>query len=156
MADLITRYYIGLLPDGLHISMKAGPDPAEKFADVGEHEPLDMDGYRLYPVDEAVWREWTADDEPDGVPPPSVERELAWAEQRYVNAINAILVAPPGGSDVERWRGYAEAYRQVCEVRRRDHGLPAVRYQSDEWRSANGVYSDAQVAEMRRVASTGG
>ena len=68
---------------------------------------------------------------------------LADLERDYVRAINAVLAAGPyNDEDVYRWRGHAEAYRQVCERIRRDMDLPTVSYRSDEWRQANGVYSD--------------
>lgn len=74
---------------------------------------------------------------------------LSDLEVEYVRALNAVLAAPPDGesdADVNRWRGHAEAYRQVCERIRRDLGLPAVRYQSKEWRRAHGVYQPGQFA----------
>lgn len=63
MDDQITRYYIGLTPDGLRMSVKYGPDPAEKFEHIDPREPLAMDGFYLFPVDQAVWHEWKADDD---------------------------------------------------------------------------------------------
>ena len=67
---------------------------------------------------------------------------LAELEYRYVASLNAILSVPgerESDDDLNRWRGHAEAYRQVCERIRIDAGMPTVRYGSDEWRKANGV-----------------
>lgn len=63
-------------------------------------------------------------------------------EYRYVASLNAILSVPgerESDDDLNRWRGHAEAYRQVCERIRLDARLPTVRYTSGEWREANGV-----------------
>lgn len=63
--------------------------------------------------------------------------------------MNAVLAAPPGYDstpDANRWRGHAEAYRQVCERIRAEMGLPLVRYQSEAWRRAHGVYQPDQFA----------
>jgi hypothetical protein len=81
---------------------------------------------------------------------------LAW-ERSYVESLNAILAgtAVPGrdnDDDVNRWRGHAEAYRQVCERVRREFGMQPARYTSAEWRHAHGVYTDADIASFRRVA----
>jgi hypothetical protein len=74
----------------------------------------------------------------------------AW-ERDYVCALNAILAAYDGNSaDAHRWRGHAEAYRQVCERLRRDLGWDPAPYTSAEWRQVHGVYTDEQVAEFRR------
>jgi hypothetical protein len=81
---------------------------------------------------------------------------LSELERRYVQSLNAILASPPGrarDADVNRWRGHAEAYRQVCELIRRDAGMEAGEYTSQEWRTANGVYTDEDIAEFRRIAS---
>lgn len=67
---------------------------------------------------------------------------LVELEYRYVATLNAILAVPgerESDDDLNRWRGHAEAYRQVCERIRLDARLPPVRYGSDEWRTANGV-----------------
>lgn len=81
--------------------------------------------------------------------------DLCRIEAEYVRAINAILAASAGSPDIERWRGQAEAYREVCEEIRRDRGLPAVDYRSEDWRRAHGVYTDEQVAEWRRQVGGG-
>jgi len=70
---------------------------------------------------------------------------LADLERDYVAALNAVIAAPAGydkTADANRWRGHAEAYRQVCQRIRRDGGLPWVQYGSDEWRREHGVYSE--------------
>jgi hypothetical protein len=87
-------------------------------------------------------------------PEPTQQRDLlADLERRYVQALNAILAAYDDGSaDAHRWRGHAEAYRQVCELLRRNAGLEAARYTSQEWRTANGVYTDQDIAGFRWVA----
>lgn len=78
---------------------------------------------------------------------------LADLERSYVDAINAVLAAADDGSpDAWRWRGMAEAYRRTVERIRADHGLPAVKLQSAEWRAEHGVYSDEEVARFRRLA----
>ena len=67
---------------------------------------------------------------------------LEHLEHRYVESLNAILAVPgerESDDDLNRWRGHAEAYRQVCERIRSDARLPLVRYTSAEWRAANGV-----------------
>lgn len=84
-------------------------------------------------------------------PTTDVTATLAAWERDYVRALNAILAAYDDSSaDAHRWRGHAEAYRQVCERLRRDHGMEPAAYTSTEWRQAHGVYSDEQVAEFRR------
>jgi hypothetical protein len=68
-------------------------------------------------------------------------------EHRYVESLNAVIAAPidrDSDDNVNRWRGHAEAYRQVCECIRRDTGLPDVGYGSDVWRKRNGVYESGQ------------
>jgi hypothetical protein len=82
---------------------------------------------------------------------------LASWERDYVSALNAILAAYDDNSaDADRWRGHAEAYRQVCEHLRRDLGWEPAAYTSAEWRHAHGVYTDEQVAEFRRFTINGG
>jgi hypothetical protein len=84
-----------------------------------------------------------------------VNRLLAAWEQDYVAALNAILAsADDGSADAHRWRGHAEAYRQVCQRIRREFDMEPVAYTSAEWRQAHGVYGDEQLAEFRRVART--
>lgn len=79
----------------------------------------------------------------------------AW-ERRYVESLNAILAAYDDGSaDAHRWRGHAEAYRQVCERLRREFGMEPARYTSAEWRRDHGVYTDEDIASFRRVARGG-
>lgn len=81
---------------------------------------------------------------------------IDWAERQYVQFINAVLVAPKDGSaDAWRWRGHAEAYRQMAEAIRLDNSLPKVRMASAEWRAAHGVYTADQVAEIRRRIARG-
>lgn len=75
---------------------------------------------------------------------------VASMEREYVNAINAILAAAPDSSDVDRWRGHAEARRQEAAALRQALGMPQVNHSSREWRMANGVYSDAYVASLHR------
>lgn len=65
---------------------------------------------------------------------------VADLERCYVEAINAVLSAPPSASaDVERWRGHAEAYRTIAERLRSENGLLTVDYRSVVWRQANGI-----------------
>jgi hypothetical protein len=79
----------------------------------------------------------------------SLGSALAELEHRYVQALNAVLVCPnSGGSDAYRWRGHAEAYRQSCELLRSLHDLEWVDYRDSGWRTAHGVYTAAQLAEM--------
>lgn len=85
--------------------------------------------------------------------PSLVLDQLVWIERHYVEALNAVLATPGGedGSDVDRWRGHAEAYRTVSEDLRRRFGLPAANLCSREWRDAHGVYTKEQVSAFRRA-----
>lgn len=78
---------------------------------------------------------WAVDD----TAAPDMPAIVAGVERSYVEALNAILAAPGGSDDVDRWRGQAEAYRTVAEQLRRDHGMPRVEYGSGEWRRTHGV-----------------
>lgn len=71
--------------------------------------------------------------------------------ERYVMAINAVLCAPAGSGDVDRWRGHAESARTIAEwwCRKLDLDPSLCAFGTKEWRAANGVYSDAYVASLR-------
>lgn len=75
----------------------------------------------------------------DDTAAPDMPAIVAGVERSYVEALNAILAAPGGSDDVDRWRGQAEAYRTVAERLRRDHGMARVEYGSGEWRRTHGV-----------------
>lgn len=65
-------------------------------------------------------------------------------ERRYAEAITAVVNASPdpeSDADVERWRGHAEAYRQMAERIREGIGYPPENYRSREWREQRGVPS---------------
>lgn len=85
--------------------------------------------------------------------PSLVLDQLVWIERHYVGALNAILAAPNDGddSDVDRWRGHAEAYRTISTDLRRRFGLPAANLCSQEWRDAHGVYTKEQISAFRRA-----
>lgn len=74
-------------------------------------------------------------------------------ERDYVQALNAILGSRGEGADVHRWRGHAEALRQVCERIRRDLGLPAANYTTESWRARNGVYQQDYLDSIHRPAA---
>jgi hypothetical protein len=93
------------------------------------------------------------------IPNDTITDLIAGWEREYVRALNAVLAASDGSSaDANRWRGHAEAYRQVCERARRAAGLDPVEMTSAEWRTAHGVYTDTEVAAFRARADalTGG
>lgn len=75
----------------------------------------------------------------------TIERVRVYAEMEYVRALNAILASPHESTDTHRWRGQAEAYRQVAEQICRQTGVEAPAYRSDEWRLPHGVYSPEQL-----------
>lgn len=88
----------------------------------------------------------------------STFRELIEAiEIRYVEALNAALAAyDTGSSDAYRWRGHAEAYRQVATLLREAASVKPVDMTSEGWRKANGVYQPDYLATLRRDASPEG
>lgn len=84
----------------------------------------------------------------------SVSALLDNIEGSYVAALNSILAAADDNSpDAHRWRGHAEALRQIASLLRISLDLPAVEYGSAEWRTANGVYIDEQVAKFRALSN---
>jgi hypothetical protein len=76
----------------------------------------------------------------------AVQRVRERAEREYVIALNAVLASPNENADVHRWRGHAEALRQVAEQCCRESGVTVPAYRSDEWRRAHGVYTPEQIA----------
>lgn len=74
--------------------------------------------------------------------------------ERYVMAVNAVLCAPSGSPDVDRWRGHAESARTIAEwwCRTLDLDPSLCAFSTTEWREANGVYSDAYLASLPRSA----
>jgi hypothetical protein len=81
---------------------------------------------------------------------------LRWTEFQYVEALNAVLAAPPNresDADVNRWRGHAEAYRNAAEEIRRELGVRPGKYTTREWREANGVYTEEQTRSWTKGAS---
>lgn len=75
-----TRYFIGLTPEGWHLSIIAGPGKFDAPA-----VPHKLGETEVYPVSEAVCREWTADDDevvrPTGEPGPDAARWRSNDEQ---------------------------------------------------------------------------
>jgi hypothetical protein len=89
-----------------------------------------------------------------------IDAVLASIGRDYVQAINAILagecVQDPDAdtrADVHRWRGHAEARRAVLVYLSRLAGREPAAYTSSEWRNAQGVYIEEQVAEFRKLTS---
>lgn len=102
----------------------------------------------------------------EGVEPPADAVRLASTQVvasliggfqfEYVRALNAVLASSNDSSaDAHRWRGHAEAYRQVCTKLRAAAGMEPVDMTSTEWRTAHGVYTAEDVAGFarRRLAS---
>lgn len=75
-------------------------------------------------------------------------------EDRYVQALNAILGSGgDSGPDIDRWRGHAEACRQIAERLHGAIGIEKPGYQSREWRDSHGVYTEARAREFREMQS---
>jgi hypothetical protein len=77
----------------------------------------------------------------------AVQRVRERAEREYVISLNAVLASPNENADVHRWRGHAEALRQVAEQCCLESGVTVPAYRSDEWRLAHGVYTPEQIAQ---------
>jgi hypothetical protein len=76
---------------------------------------------------------------------------ISRSERDYVSALNATLAAPPDNrEDYHRWTGMCQAYAEVDRAVRERHSFPEHMLRSKEWRSVNGVYSDAEVAQMHK------
>jgi hypothetical protein len=76
---------------------------------------------------------------------------ISRTERDYVSAVNATLAAPPDNrEDYHRWTGMCQAYAEVDRAVRERHSFPEHMLRNRGWRSINGVYSDAEVAQMHK------
>lgn len=76
---------------------------------------------------------------------------ISRSERYYVQTLNATLAAPPDNrEDYHRWTGMCSAYAEVDRAVRERHGFSEHALRNKAWRSVNGVYSDAEVAQMHK------